>query len=257
MNQNSANRVFLILSKAKLQDRRVATLKAWSIALNVSATFEDVAPLLIDMIAQLDEVERQIRAKFPANKADTSLKHFPVLRKAICFHGINSQWASVRELLSETVMFSLESLTHDVDVEPDVKEDDLKLIRQQLTELFELVERAEMSKKLRGWILNWLSAIRSAIDRYQINGTKGLQDALIRIQGEATFFSQAFERVKESDPPLYERLLSLFRHICTASDIAERCRKLCESPIAQQIGKIAFRCLEAPFSNDEYSQRGD
>ena len=251
MVQNSASRVFDILTRAKKQNRALPTIKVWATVFGVSETLDGVAPLLVELYGQLDDVERQIRDKFDGRKAEISLKHFPALRQVVCFCGIGTQWSDAHDILTETVLFSLEALIHDVDEETELEPDEFTAINNALTQLFELVCHADISKKLKDWILNWLSAIRTSIDRYRISGTKGLQEALIRIQGEAQFFHPAFREVKKKAPAVYEQLFELFDKICKATEIAERCRKLCDSAVVGQIGNIVFKCLGNESPSDD------
>ncbi len=236
MPRNAAGRVHSLLTEAKSRPANQPAFHVWASVLGCGGSVELVLPLLAEILEQLDDVEVEIRDKFPDQKASVLLKLVPKIRQAIAHPSLGASWGEVSPLLTNEALFSLEVLAQDTEEYVDVEPDEIATINAAVGELFDLVEKSDLNKRLKQWIMNWLSAIRRAIDLYRIRGAKGLSDALIRLQGEAWFFEPALKEVEKKAPTVFERLTSLFDTICKASDISERCRKLCESPIVARLG---------------------
>lgn len=244
MPQNSASRIYAMLVEAK-QHLGGPTIIAWAKAFNVKHTLDEVAPLLVEMLRQLDELETEIRDKFDVQKANVRLKFFPQIRKAIAFQDINAGGGNVNETLSREAIYSLEFLIHELDEEPDLKPADLKAINDALNELFEMVSKSDINKRLRDWIMSMLSMIRRAVDRYRISGARGLQDALIRIAGEFALNQPALEKVETESPTIFAKFVNVVGLVHKVSEVVERCRKLCESPLAGYIGAAGSGLMRA------------
>lgn len=200
-------------------------------------------PILAELLDQLNEVEVQVRLKFDESTATLKLKFFSDLRRGLANKLVNKRHQNEGPIFSRESLYSLELIAHELDEEPEPTPDDIQEIRATVAQLFEMVAGSDINKKLRAWILNWLSAIRRAIDGVEIIGTRGLQKTLVRIQGEAILFQEALEQVEKAEPTLFSRLQGLFNTIYKASEIGDRCRKLCESPTAVYLASGAVRLL--------------
>jgi hypothetical protein len=258
MPQNNASRIHTILVDVKKHLGGVPTLVAWSKALNVKETLDEVAPLLVEMLRQLDDLESEIRDKFDVQKANVRLKYIPEIRKAIAFQDINVGGSNVNATLSREALYSLEFLIHELDEEPDLTPSDLNAINEALNGLFDTVDKSDINKRLRDWIMSMLSMIRRAVDRYRISGAKGLQDALIRIAGELALNQPALEKVEKESPTIFSKFIAMVSLVHKISEIVERCRKLGDSPLAGYLGAAGsgvLRALGFEFTPTDSPQR--
>lgn len=233
MPTNSAYRLHRIFSDAIAGPER-HPLSRWASALDVTEDPIVIAPLLFTLMNELNLIEERIEDKFPQHQAAIYLKFFPQIKTSLAqlSNPIN---------LSESALHSLEHLQFLLDDEPEISPGDLNSIAKEIDDLFESVRSSNLKPTLRKWLMSWLSILKQGIDRFKIHGAKGLQDALIRIQGEADVFGTALAQVKEEDPTLYEKFEAFWNKACETTKMLERCQKFYES--GKQIAKFGMKLL--------------
>lgn len=244
MATNGASRLHTFFSQAKGSPNNRPTVQAWASAVGVEPKFEIVLPYLAEILTQLDDIEEQVRSKYSQRKAETLLAYFGDFRRAVAHEGMGGGWEPVKNLLSDAALYSLKTMEHELDDEPEIKADVLETLKKELDELFTMVNNSGLNTKLKSWLLSWISALRQGIVRFQVSGTKGLQDALIRIQGEADIFAPALDQIKQVEPKVFERVNSVFVTTCKIAELADRCQRLCTSSTAVHVFSLGLRALE-------------
>lgn len=236
MPQNAASRAHALMSKARLGEGRVHKVWAAVFGLPENSPIADVVDLLSDLYSQLLHAEQEAKQKFTAETAAVKLKHFPNLKRAVFSYDLNGSFeGSVRTVLTESALDSLENLAHDLENERQIEQTDIERISQMVDDLFAEVADSDLTKRLKQFVLSWLAKVRRALDQFRITGSRGLQDALIVIQGEACVLEPVTAAVKKTAPSVWGRVESLWNYACKAVDFGDRCKKLCESPVTHKV----------------------
>ena len=83
--------------------------------------------------------------------------------------------------------------------DPKIDEETLQEIQAKAHGLFESVNRAEVDRHLKRFILSLTSAILQAIQQYRIGGAKSLKRALTLIIGQATLNAELVHKATASE----------------------------------------------------------
>jgi hypothetical protein len=237
---NPAKRAFEILSRLdpkKVQIDKNAMVDIWGQAFrDAGCPTENVYENLRRLYTELEEAEEAAIDQFGPEKARVKLKYFNELKCAV---GLTRE----KYLPSEAGVHSLESLAIDLHEEPEISATNLDGIQREVTELLEHVKKSSLKPQLKRWIMGWLGKILAAIIHYNLNGAKGLQDALIAIQGEACFLTLALKEVENEDPTFYAKFEEFFTRATKVAAFAERVKKLCDSSMIAPLISLGLKKL--------------
>lgn len=255
MPENSAARVHALMSQA--QHKNGNAYQVWSEVFGLTppdqSQIPEVTTRLVAMYQELLLAEQEARLTMSPEKAAAKLQHFPRLKRALLSFNLNGNFDHIRDVMTDAALISLELLAHDLEEEPKKQPKEIEEINNQVNELFNVVSESKLNKKLKEFILTWLSKIRTALDRFRISGVRGLQEALATIQGEAAFFAPVVAEIKKEAPTVHERFLTMYAKAIEFADFADKCRKIAESPYVAPLLDFVAKSL----GFDEFSKIGD
>ena len=124
--------------------------------------------------------------------------------------------------------------------DPKIDEETLKEIYAEAHSLFETVNRAEIDRDLKRFILSLTFAIVHAIQQYRISGPESLKGALALIIGQATLNIEMVDKAKadEQTKSLWARFYKVAVRFFEAVKFASDTRKTIEaiSPFVRLVG---------------------
>lgn len=251
MPENSATRAHAIFSLVR-NIKNINSVKAWGTAFgNPELQPAEVTSQLVELHRQLEDVEEQIKQKYSTEAANVKLKHIPALKQSLFTGSLTGTINLAKELMTDAALDSLEALSHDIADETKIPESELEKISDSIEGLFREIESSGLHKKLKTFLMKMLERIRRAIAQYRISGAKGLQEALVAMQGEADLFYPAIDKVKKEAPGLWSKLSAFFSGVVITAAFLNACTDISESkPVsyAVEFGLNAARYLEDDHS---------
>lgn len=239
---NPARRAFAVFQFVRtFQDKTCSG--AWEAAFELVGNRvgpEGLFQRLVELYAELDSAEKLARQKFSDEQAAVKLKYMAKLKASLGHQGTQAWYDSY---VSEAMLHCLENLAHDLDDEPQIQPSELDAIQKELTALFEQVRSSSLKPQLKRWILGWIAKIQNGITHFKIYGVKGLQDALIAIQGEAWFLAPALKQVEQGAPEVYSGLEGIFSKVVKVVDFTDKLVRLCDSSIVAPMINLGLKGL--------------
>ncbi len=111
--------------------------------------------------------------------------------------------------------------------EGQVSSTELEQIRRSCDELSkEILASSELPKLLKTWLLDLARAMRHAIDRFQVQGTRGLRHQLQEALRSFVLNEQHPKAVRKESPTIWMRLLAGVERVEKVSRLVEHVMKI-------------------------------
>lgn len=199
-------------AQARVGWARVFDLQEHNNALEPEVETE-VCLRLIQLRKLITEAEEAIQ-DLEGLHTERYLRPFVRLRMFVPLTDLMSQFNQTLGVVTESDMTLLEMASDELSsrhVESVVEEDELKVLREQVDELFDKIKQSNLNDQLKVFILSQLATIRRAIDEYRIRGTERLQEALAEIIGGIYLHQDIIQTEKDKhEVSLYKQVVSRF-----------------------------------------------
>jgi hypothetical protein len=173
-------RLLLLLERAKSTPGDLPTLNALSSLLECKNDIQEVFKRLESVHILIDEAKKAIET---IENGDHFLTQYFRLNQVFFPLNYQARWSEHKKYISEGCLTELRIASSFVDkqtTENEIDEDDLIKIHNELTELFNQAESAEISTKIKTIILDLLNLMSSAIAEYRIRGESALHDFIFK-----------------------------------------------------------------------------
>jgi SMC interacting uncharacterized protein involved in chromosome segregation len=177
-------------------------LKLWATTFGDGVDNLDAIYRHLDALRDLiDDVERGI-TQIPDIKHDQYLKWLPNLSSIISRPNLQEQWGSQitnLQMIINALEFASERLQAYAP-EPEIPQNELDAIQQEVTDLLKTLERSEtIEKSLKLILFDLLSLIQRSINEYKFRGIKGVRQQLFVVACEIQQHLPEFEKAKNAE----------------------------------------------------------
>lgn len=135
------------------------------------------SPRIMDFYKILMDAENEVKV-LPEN--DEDLKHIHEIQDIFLGYNYNEQWANVLNVLHKlraTTILRLLSDSSKISKLQYLEADELDVIRERFDSIRNEVRASDLSTEMKTFLLKRIANIINAIDKYEINGPQGLEDA--------------------------------------------------------------------------------
>ena len=238
---NPAGRLHLLLTEGKKKADNISTKKIWAELLDVDPNDNS---LLLRRIGKVIDLPAQIREQIKEDKEivdhERYLKGISNIENILLQFAFSRPWKFFKEQINDTTLQSLDICDEILSRKrPDksVKQEELKVIHDDVRQLFNEVFESDLDEELRKFILEHLKQIDLAIQEFKISGTKPLEvafqaavgDRVIRnIKGEVI---KPEELKKKSHRESWKKFIKILGHLSTVLSIMVNTNTLSEKGI--------------------------
>jgi hypothetical protein len=199
---NPAERLFLILKKARKEPDNKPIKQVWADILGVSPFDARVVLIrLSDLMELFIETKKRLQDYQDTNKS-LFLNPLGKIDQALSITNLDQSWGGVKTLLNETVMHNLQHCSNAlsrVSTENRIEINELEKLRNDIESLVGKTIDSEFSEDLKQIIINNLENIRRAILAYEIHGISGLKRALESSLGSIAYNYEPIKSEKNKD----------------------------------------------------------
>ena len=234
---NAASRIHALLSRALEQPDQAMYLVLANVFDVKGVDDRQTAALVLApfhwLCAELDHLEAQVHASSLSKHLYESA--FARVRIVISPLNLAAGWQGVRGNLTSDALLAFAFLNELLpDEEALIDPEEFQVIRQEISELRELMSRSALPESLRRLIEHQVQLILMALSQYPIQGARSLREVartavgeLIEAKGTIVFPQNAEEASK---------LEMLWKHVNMAVDIALK---------GEKFGQLAQRAFDA------------
>ncbi|MCA9039848.1 MAG: hypothetical protein KDA65_05810 [Planctomycetaceae bacterium] len=207
--RNPAGRLHAVLEPlSKIDENKSASQVLGSFFEYHENDVQSILRVLFELNIELDKLVNTLSYSDLANK-DMYLSNLEPLRKALMPPRGLSQWKNISCYLDSKTIYNLQLIANELGDEGDLENSKLAELKEVFSDLFQTISNEQLPSELKKWILEILSQILLAIDKYQIHGIDGLKRAAAYSIGELIHLKS--ELLKESNQnwskPLVETLI--------------------------------------------------
>lgn len=197
---NAAGRLFLNLTEAKKHKPDTQIRHVWGKVFGIAVNNAPEIYYHISLLSLMaDETEQKINKVSSVNK-DLLLRSMPNIRDALRPLNLRAQWKESVKYLTQRALTDLEHCASTIAghfPESPIGEDELSGIYTQIDNLFQEIEKSDVSPELKESILDLLETVRRLINEYRIRGPKTIREALVKMTGEITIRWNEIENNKD------------------------------------------------------------
>jgi hypothetical protein len=223
---NAAGRILAIFERLAPKSGQTYRLAEFAHAFGVTA---DWPTILVSYCGVREEynalVEDIEQIKHNSAKYHLYRKNLPdidISIKSFTF-GINGDSGTCQ--ISQTGLVALQFIAADLSQDEKASDDDLKTLRQLVSDLQAEIEATDIfPKQMKEWLLDLVRVIRDSIDRYSIRGSKGMRRQFSVLLGELMQNYDFAEKTKTEKPSVWSKITSAIDIMNKIASLAEKCR---------------------------------
>jgi hypothetical protein len=181
LNNNSASRLYDILSLASKQSSNESCFIFWSNFFKISKedgnerAYETVGLIRL-LLSEVDETRRKMKGtQFSEAVYDDALN---VVKKICSVEHLYNAWEHFRPSLTKDVLLSIrvcaEALPNE---EEQIDADELTTLSKEIDELWKNVEEQQLPDELKAFVFRQLELIKKAIREYPVVGLRAFSNA--------------------------------------------------------------------------------
>lgn len=199
----SAGRLYLLLNKAREQDRNESIRNAWANVFDIDASD---TRLLLKMISDTiglygrmrDELDQIVDTADPEHLTS----RFEFIDRAFSELNLQKPFEQVYRHLDSTTVYSLRTCASELvraGRSFDLSTEDLDGLRKKIRKLIDEIVASSLDDSFKEFLLLYLRLIENAILEYRIKGVDGVAAAVERALGGLLCHPEVHEQINETD----------------------------------------------------------